>query len=185
MGESHAADERSRKLCTEKQNYNSSKKEETGKRKGRTSWIGVVFGWLAALGTELVLDSLLNETPIIEVLGRNEGQYEIVWLLVMITVAFLIGGYVAGRMAGHYGLKHGLMVAFLSLILTITLGLFRLVTGADLADNLDGVVLPERLDARQSLEALLLPSGVLALALPFLGAAFGGVWGVKAGRERP
>lgn len=140
-----------------------------GDGKRGTSWTGVVSGWLAAAGVALVLGGVLLTGGTDE----NVARSEVARVLMTLTVAYLIGGYVAGRMAGRRGLKHGLLVFFLSLGLAAVSGLFWLTVGAGLAE------------ARQSLGTLLSPAGLLVLLLSFLGAAFGGVRGAKTGHENP
>lgn len=147
-----------------------------------TSWISVISGWLAALGASLILGSILGGVILLG--GGSETaaeQSEVARLLVTLMAAFLIGGYVAGRMSGRLGLKHGLLVASLSLVATVVLVILGLIVGASLVDGLSGVTLPER----PSAQAALSPTGILTLILPFVGAAFGGAWGAKTGSNGP
>jgi hypothetical protein len=111
-----------------------------------------------------------------------------VGLLITLLLAFLIGGYAAGRMASRSGLKHGLLVALLYLLVTVVLALLGAAIGTNLI-NFSGITLPEvpsgvQQQAPQSLGAILTGAGILALLLPFVGAAIGGAWGAKTGRRR-
>ena len=145
-------------------------------------WTGIVSGWLAAVGVALLLGGVLGGALVIGGSGGDVPHSETARLLLTLTVAFLVGGYVAGRMAGRRGLEHGLLVALLSLVVTVVLGLLGFAIGSGLAEILNGVTMPERPDARQSLAALLSADGILVLLLSFLGAAFGGVRGAKSRR---
>ena len=91
-------------------------------------------------------------------------------------------------MASRSGVKHGLLVALLYLLITIVLALLGAAIGTDLI-NFAGVTLPEvpsgvEQEAPQSLGAILTVSGILALVLPFVGGAIGGAWGARTGRRR-
>ncbi len=154
-----------------------------------TSWTGVIYGWLAALGAGLILSGMVGAVvgAILGTLGVQEGARgggvaALVGLLVTLFLAFLIGGYVAGRMAGRSGLKHGLLVPLLSLIITMVLALIGGVVGANFIDQLSGVTLPQgarQAVPQQGLTTILSISGILALAIPFIGGALGGPWGAK------
>lgn len=184
MGNPRKADDtQTQEFRPEKRENDPSEQEKPEDGKRSTSWVSVFSGWLAALGVALVLGGTLRGALAIGSSGEDVPQSETARLLLTLTVAFLIGGYVAGRMAGRYGLKHGLLVALLSLTATAVLGLLGLMISVGIADSLNGVTLPERPDARQSLQTVISPAGILTLVLPFIGAAFGGVRGAKASRE--
>lgn len=160
-----------------------------------TSWTGVIYGWLAALGAGLILSGIVSATvgAILSAIGVQGGAQEggiaaLVGLLVTLFLAFLIGGYVAGRMAGRQGLKHGLLVPLLSLIVTIVLALIGGALGTTFIDQLSGVTLPVSPQqaqqaapqvVQQNLGVFLSVAGILALVIPFVGGAIGGPWGAK------
>ncbi len=102
-------------------------------------------------------------------------------------MAFIIGGYVAGRLASRSGLKHGLLVPVLALVVTIVLAGVGTLLGLSFIDNLSGVTLPSSpSDAPQNLGTVVLTAaGILALLVPFVGGAIGGALGAKTGRRRP
>jgi hypothetical protein len=101
-------------------------------------------------------------------------------------LAFIIGGYVAGRLASRSGLKHGLLVPLLALLVTILLAGIGALLGVSFIDQLSGVTLPGLpQDAPQSLGTIATVSGILALLVPFIGGAIGGLWGAKTGQHRP
>jgi hypothetical protein len=80
--------------------------------------------------------------------------------------------------AGRSGLKHGLLVALLYLLITVVLALIGAAIGTDLI-NFSGVTLPNvpsgvQQEAPQSLGAILKDAGILALLVLFIAAALGG-----------
>ena len=164
-----------------------------------TSWTSVIFGWLAALGAGLILSGIVGAI-VGAILGGNQGVGQeaqssgiasLVGLLVTLFLAFLIGGYVAGRLASRSGLKHGILVPVLSLVVIILLAIIGAVVGASFIDQLSGVALPQVPQGaqnqvpQQGLGTILTVSGILALLVPLIGGAIGGLWGAKTGRARP
>jgi hypothetical protein len=124
--------------------------------------------------------------------GTTEGGISgLVGLLLTLLVAFYIGGYVAGRMASRSGVKHGLLVPLLALLVTIVLAIVGAILGTSFIDQLSGVTLPGPVGRaaqqvpQQSLGTILTVSGILALLVPFVGGALGGVKGASTGRQRP
>lgn len=162
-----------------------------------TSWTSVVFGWLAALGAGLILSGIVGAIVggilgVLGVQGGTEGGVaSLVGLLVTLFLAFLIGGYVAGRLASRSGFKHGILVPVLSLLVIILLAVVGAIVGSSFIDQLSGVALPQvpgnvqNQVPQQGLGTILTVSGILALLVPFIGGAIGGLWGAKTGRRRP
>jgi hypothetical protein len=154
-----------------------------------TSWISVVFGWLAALGAALILSGIVG--GILAVLGVGGGISALIGLLLTLLIGFFIGGYVAGRMASRSGLKHGLLVPLLALVVTLVLAIVGSAVGASFVDQLSGVTLPgpageaAQSVPQQGLGTILTVSGLLALLFPFIGGALGGAKGASTGRRRP
>src|SRR5215216_1884299 len=157
-----------------------------------TSWLSVVFGWLAALGAGLILSGIVGAI-VGAILGdggstsaTEGGMAGLVGLLITLLLAFIIGGYVAGRLASRSGLKHGLLVPVVALVVTIVLAGVGTLLGLSFIDNLSGVTLPSSPnDAPQNLGTILTGAGILALLAPFVGGAIGGALGAKTGRRRP
>ena len=164
-----------------------------------TSWTSVIFGWLAALGAGLILSGIVGAI-VGAILGGNQGVGQeaqsggvagLVGLLITLLLAFLIGGYVAGRLASRSGLKHGILVPVLSLVVIILLAIIGAIVGSSFIDQLSGIALPqvpqgaEQQVSQQGLGTILTASGILALLVPFIGGALGGLWGAKTGRDRP
>jgi hypothetical protein len=158
-----------------------------------TSWLSVIFGWLAALGAGLILSGIVGAVvgAILGAGGASSSATEggtagLVGLLITLLLAFIIGGYVAGRLASRSGLKHGLLVPVLMLVVTIVLAGIGALLGLSFLDNLSGVTLPSTPnDAPQNLGTILTGAGILALLAPFIGGAIGGALGARTGRRRP
>jgi len=158
-----------------------------------TSWVSVVLGWLAALGAGLILSGIVGGI-VGAILGTGSarqsategGTAGLIGLLMTLLLAFIIGGYVAGRLASRSGLKHGLLVPLLALLVTIVLAGIGALIGVSFIDQLSGVTLPGLpQDAPQGLNTIATVAGILALLVPFIGGAIGGLWGAKTGRNRP
>jgi len=158
-----------------------------------TSWVSVVLGWLAALGAGLILSGIVGGI-VGAILGTGSarqsategGAAGLIGLLITLLLAFIIGGYVAGRLASRSGLKHGILVPLLALVVTILLAGIGALLGVSFIDQLSGVTLPGLpQDAPQNLGTIATVSGILALLVPFIGGAIGGVWGAKTGQHRP
>ena len=175
-----------------------ARREQEAERKRReselgTSWVSVVLGWLAALGAGLILSGIVGGI-VGAILGTGSaresategGAAALIGLLLTLLLAFIIGGYVAGRLASRSGLKHGLLVPLLALLVTILLAGIGALLGVSFIDQLSGVTLPGLpQDAPQSLGTIATVSGILALLVPFIGGAIGGLWGARTGSHRP
>jgi len=161
-----------------------------------TSWVSVILGWLAALGTSLLLSGIVGAIvgAIYSALGGSSaatggGIAGLIGVLLTLLIAFFIGGYVAGRMASRQGLKHGLLVPLLALVITVILAIIGGVLGASFIDQLSGVTLPGPISnaaqnaPQQGLGTILTVSGILALLFPFIGGALGGARGASVGRR--
>jgi hypothetical protein len=160
-----------------------------------TSWVSVIFGWLTSLGASLILTgivgglvgAMLGAGQTVRGAATESGTTGLVGLLITLFLAFLIGGYCAGRMASRAGVKHGLLVATLALVVTLILAGIGALLGTSFIESLGGVTLPSLpADApRQSMGTILTVAGILALLFPFIAGAIGGAWGAKTGRKRP
>src|SRR5919106_4002410 len=163
-----------------------------GSEERGTSWLSVVFGWLAALGAGLILSGIVGAI-VGAILGdggstsaTEGGMAGLIGLLITLLLAFIIGGYVAGRLASRSGLKHGLLMPLLAMLVTVVLAGIGALIGVSFIDQLSGVTLPGLpQDAPQSLGTIATVAGILALLVPFIGGAIGGAWGAKTGRNRP
>jgi hypothetical protein len=158
-----------------------------------TSWLSVIFGWLAVLGAGLILSGIVGAI-VGAILGgggasssaTEGGTAGLIGLLLTLLLAFIVGGYVAGRLASRSGLKHGLLVPVVALVVTIVLAGVGTLLGLSFIDYLSGVTLPSSPnDAPQNLGTVLTGAGILALLAPFIGGAIGGALGARTGRRRP
>src|SRR5215210_4205212 len=158
-----------------------------------TSWTSVLIGWLAALGTSLILSGIVAAivSMILAALGiegvSEAGTSALDGVLLTLLLAFLVGGYTGGRMASRNGSKHGLLVALLALVITLILALLSGAAGFGLIDNLRGVTLPGIPSeiSQQGLGTVLTLGSVIALLIPFVAGALGGSWGARTGRGQP
>lgn len=90
-------------------------------------------------------------------------------------------------MASRAGVRHGLLVPALALVVTLILAGIGALLGTSFIESLGGVTLPSLpADApRQSLGTILTVAGIVALIFPFIGGALEGMCGAKTGRQRP
>jgi hypothetical protein len=152
-----------------------------------TSWVSVIFGWVASIGAALLLVGIVSGIvgAILGLVGLGGGAISaLIGLVITVFLIYLIGGYVAGRLAGHSGAKHGLLVPVLAIVITILLALIGGALGLAFLNQLQSF-------SQQALQGLTqfnapqdagiwgLVAGLLALAAMFGGAALGGKWGSK------
>ena len=103
-------------------------------RYGGTKWGAAFFGWLSANGLAVLLISLLSAAWIALGLGRgispDEAAEQVaggvgvgigIALLVVLFLAYLAGGYVAGRMARFDGVRQGIAVWVIGLLVVLAL----------------------------------------------------------------
>ena len=91
---------------------------------GGTKWGAAFFGWLSATGLAVLLLALVSAGGV--ALGLTTGASAetiglrgAVALLVVLFLAFLAGGYVAGRMARFSGVRQGLAVWLVGLVVVL------------------------------------------------------------------
>ncbi|RBY75161.1 hypothetical protein DQ239_17640 [Blastococcus sp. TF02-09] len=110
---------------------------------GGIRWGAAFFGWLSANGLAVLLISLLGAAGV--VLGLAQGmdsadeaaeQAETIGLggaiavLVVLFLAYLAGGYVAGRMARFDGVRQGIAVWVIGLVVVLVLAAVGAIAGA-------------------------------------------------------
>lgn len=154
-----------------------SPEQVAGARERGFDVLATIAGALAALGTLLILASLVSAAAgtigyQTGVDGRDLSVGGLVGGLVILFLACLVGGWVAGRVAGHRGALHGLVVPLWLLLLAGVLAVLAAVFGDDL-DVRDRVGLPDWFD-RDALGVAAIISGVVALLLMLLGGWLGG-----------
>ena len=153
---------------------------------GKLSWISVLAGVLVAYGAFAILAALaaaaLAAIGLDNDLSSNDwarlGTGSAIAAAVILLLAYLFGGYVAGRMARRAGLRNGLAVFLLAIVLVAAVGAIA-ASQAD-ADTI-----------RTSLRSLGIPTsgsewsdigtlaGIASLAAMLIGALVGGVLGER------
>lgn len=132
---------------------------------------GLVGAAIGAIGYQRGLDG--NEEEL-SVAGLAGG-------VVVLFLAFLVGGWAAGRIARYDGAKNGLMAGIWTLALAAVLA----ALGAWLGDEYDvlrNVDLPQWF-SRDALTLGAIVSGLVAAAAMLLGGLLGGRWGERYHRH--
>ena len=89
-------------------------------RRSGTSWISVIGGWIASIGTAALLSPLVG--GFVATRGGTPDDLSLAVPAVLgVLLAYLVGGYVAGRMAGHSTSWHGMMTAFFGLFVVLAI----------------------------------------------------------------
>ncbi|SDY70769.1 hypothetical protein SAMN05661080_04359 [Modestobacter sp. DSM 44400] len=164
-------------------------------RFGGISWGSAFFGWLSANGVAVLLIAALSAAGV--VFGLTSGLDTAdeaaaqattigigggITLLVLLFLAYLAGGYVAGRMARFDGVKQGVAVWVIGLVVVLLLALAGLVFGAqyNVLSSLDLPRIP--ID-----EGTATTAGIIALVavllVTLLAAVLGGLLGARYHRK--
>jgi hypothetical protein len=149
---------------------------------GGFSWGADFFGWLAAVGVATLLIALVAATG--AAIGLTSGTDATstvgivggILLLVVLMLAYYCGGYAAGRMARFNGLRQGIAVWLIGLLVTIILAVAGVVFGSKY-NVLSGLQLP-RIPVG---EGTLTTGGLIALAAVLVGTLLAAIAGGKAG----
>jgi len=89
-------------------------------RRSGTSWISVIGGWIASIGTAALLSPLVG--GFVATRGGTPDDLSLAVPAVLgVLLAYLVGGYVAGRMAGYSTSWHGMMTAFFGLFVVLAI----------------------------------------------------------------
>ena len=164
-------------------------------RFGGIKWGAAFFGWLSANGLAVVLIALLSAAGVAigltngldtadeaaqqaDTLGIAGG----IALLVVLFLAYLAGGYVAGRMARFDGVRQGLAVWVIGLVVVLLLALAGVVLGAqyNVLQQLDLPRIP--IDEGTATTAGIITL-VAVLVVTLLGAILGGKLGDRYHRR--
>jgi hypothetical protein len=128
-------------------------------RFGGITWGAAFFGWLSANGLAVLLVALLSAGGV--AIGLTQGvpstdeaaqQADTIGiaggiaLLVVLFLAYLAGGYVAGRMARFDGVRQGIAVWVIGLLVVIALAVLGLVLGSkyNVLQSLNRAAHPDR-----------------------------------------
>jgi putative membrane protein (TIGR04086 family) len=156
--------------------------EVVGAKHRKFDLLATVAGALAALGTLLLLSSLLSAA--VGTIGYQTDVKEqdlsiggLIGGLVVLFLACLVGGWVAGRIARHKGGLHGLVSVLWLVALAAALAALAALAG-DKYDVTDRVGLPSWFSADAFAPAAI-GTGLLALALALVGGWLGGRLGER------
>ncbi|WP_246078764.1 hypothetical protein [Modestobacter excelsi] len=165
-------------------------------RFGGISWGAAFFGWLSANGMAVILIALLSAGGL--AFGLSDAVSSVdqaadsaasgiglgagIALLVVLFLAYLAGGYVAGRMARFDGVKQGVAVWVIGLVVVLLLALAGVFFGSEynVFSDLDLPRIPVD-------EGSATTAGIIALVAVLLatlvGAVLGGVLGARYHRK--
>jgi hypothetical protein len=167
-------------------------------RFGGIKWGAAFFGWLSANGLAVILLALLSAagvafgltqvssadqaadqaTAAADTIGLTGG----IALLVVLFLAYLAGGYVAGRMARFDGVKQGLAVWIIGLLVAVLLGIAGAVLGSQY-NVLSQLNLPSLPISGDTLTTAGIIALVAVLVATLLGAILGGKLGTRYHRK--
>jgi len=164
-------------------------------RFGGIKWGAAFFGWLSANGLAVLLIAAISAAgvaigltqgvPSTEEATSNAGGIGIgggIALLVVLFLAYLAGGYVAGRMSRFDGLRQGVAVWVIGLLVVIVLAVLGAVFGSKynvLSQlNLPRIPIDEGTATTAGIIAL-----VAVLVVTLLGAVLGGKLGERFHRK--
>src|SRR3954452_3737289 len=165
-------------------------------RYGGISWGAAFFGWRSAHGMAVILIALLSAGGLAfglsdtvssadeaaDTAASGIGLGAGIALLVALFLAYLAGGYVAGRMARFDGVKQGVAVWVIGLVVVILLALAGLVFGSEynvLAQlDLPRIPVDEGTATTAGIVALL-----AVLVATLVGAVLGGTLGARYHRK--
>ena len=112
-------------------------------RFGGIKWGAAFFGWLSANGLAVLLIALVSAAgvaigltqgvPSADEATSNAGGIGLgggIALLVVLFLAYLAGGYVAGRMSRFDGVRQGVAVWLIGLLVVVVLAVVGAVAGA-------------------------------------------------------
>lgn len=112
--------------------------------------------------------------------GNNVEDISIASLiggLVVLAVAYLVGGWTAGRIARYDGARNGLMTGVWTIVLAGALSALAAWFGSEY-DVFANVELPQWFD-RDALTLAALVSGIAAVATMLVAGLLGGLWGAR------
>lgn len=156
---------------------------------GGISWLSTLIGWLAAAGLTAILAGILAAAGAALALNEVEGEVTGseaetiglaggIGLLVVLAIAYFLGGYAAGRMARFDGMRQGLGVWIWGIIAALVIAAIALIGGSEY-NVLSAVNLPNiPVDS-----GTLTTGGAIALAVSLLVTLGAAMFGGKAGEK--
>ncbi len=166
---------------------------------GGIKWGSAFFGWLAAVGTGVLLTALVAGTGTALGLATDttaedavEGAAQsaetvgiigAVLLALVIFIAYYAGGYVAGRMARLDGAKQGVAVWLWALVIAVIVAIIGVLGGAEfnVLANLNGF--PRLPIGEGQLTTVGLITAVVVALVSLGGAVLGGLAGMRFHRR--
>ena len=158
-------------------------------RFGGIKWGAAFFGWLSANGLAVLLIALVSAAgvaigltqgvPSADEATSNAGGIGLgggIALLVVLFLAYLAGGYVAGRMARFDGVRQGIAVWVIGLVVVIVLAVLGLVFGSQY-----NVLAQLELPRIPVDEGTATTAGLIALVAVLLATLLGAIVGGKLG----
>jgi hypothetical protein len=158
-------------------------------RFGGIKWGAAFFGWLSANGLAVLLIALISAAGV--AIGLTQGVPSAdeatanasgigigggIALLVVLFLAYLAGGYVAGRMARFDGVKQGIAVWVIGLLVVLLLAVLGLVFGSQF-----NVLAQLNLPRIPIDEGTATTAGIISLVAVLLATLLGAVLGGKLG----
>jgi hypothetical protein len=154
---------------------------------GGITWSAAFFGWLSATGLAVLLIALVSATDV--ALGLTEGASAgevglggAVALLVVLFLSYLAGGYVAGRMARFTGVRQGLAVWLVGLVVVPLVSGAAAMLGSEY-NALARLQLPRIPVAEGTATTAGLVTLAAAAGAALLGALLGGALGTRYHRK--
>ena len=136
---------------------------------------GVAFGLSQVANADQAAQQATTQA---DTIGLTGG----IALLVVLFLAYLAGGYVAGRMARFDGLRQGIAVWVIGLLVVIALAVLGAVLGAQY-NVLPQLNLPSIPLSGDTLTTAGIIAGIAALLVTLLGAVVGGKLGERYHRK--
>lgn len=157
------------------------------------------FGWLAAMGTAVLLTALVAGTGAAIGLGvtgdiedatgaaaenaETVGLVGAIALIVIMLVAYFCGGYVAGRMARFNGAKQGVAVWVWAVVIAIIVAVIAAIGGSNfnILANVNGF--PRIPIDEGDLTTASVITAILVAVASLVGAILGGMAGMRFHRR--
>ncbi len=164
-------------------------------RFGGIKWGSAFFGWLCAIGVAVLLLAAVSAAGL--TVGVNEGlpsadeatanadTFGIVGAiiaLVLLFIAYLAGGYVAGRMARFDGVRQGVAVWIVGIVILVLIAITVAVAGSQY-DVLGQLNLPTIPADTSTLTIGGIIALVAVLLVTLIAAILGGILGTRFHRK--